>query len=155
MSDGTEHLCDQQMTGLLRSPSAGLDPYPGSMSQARRKLGEHAEATAAQYLQDRGWQVLARNARTRHGELDLIAYSHPRLAFVEVKAARAGAFYGPERPALAVDSRKQARIRRLSAAWLTENSPPSGCREFRFDVIGITYAGDGSIADFEHIENAF
>ena len=64
-----------------------------------------------------GWEIVERNARTRYGELDIVALDGRALVFVEVKAGRAGSAFGPERPVLAVDRRKQRR----SAA-----SPPPG-----------------------------
>lgn len=66
------------------------------------------------------------------------------VAFVEVKSRRTAAFGVP---AEAVTPTKQARIRRLAAAWLAENEVRAA--EVRFDVVAIL--GD----DLEVIENAF
>ena len=114
-----------------------------------------AEELAAKRLEGAGWQLIERNARTRYGEIDLIATERDRLVFIEVKAGRAGSLAGPERPALAVDRRKQLRIRRLATAWLAEGPPPPRHRELRFDVIGITYDRAGAVVDYEHIRGAF
>jgi putative endonuclease len=130
------------------------------MSQARVRLGRRAEDLAAQRLAAAGLRVLARNVRVREpesgltGELDLIGRAADALVFVEVKAARAGRAYGPERPALAVGARKQAQIRRLARAWLSAQAglPHFAC--IRFDVVGVTYAADGS-ASVEWIRGAF
>ena len=101
-----------------------------------------------------GWQLLARNARTRHGELDIVARDVDALVFVEVKAGRRNAAYGPERPALAVDRRKQQRIRRLAAAWLADHRDAPHCQTIRFDVVGVTF-DRGRATAIEHIRNAF
>lgn len=66
------------------------------------------------------------------------------VAFVEVKSRRTAAFGVP---AEAVTPAKQARIRRLAAAWLAENEVRAA--EVRFDVVAIL--GD----DLEVIEDAF
>jgi putative endonuclease len=130
------------------------------MSDARLRLGRRAEDLAARRLAAAGLRVMARNERVREpesglvGELDLIAHSGDALVFVEVKAARAGRFYGPERPALAVGPRKQAQIRRLARAWLSARSGLPRFARIRFDVVGVTYSDDGSAA-LEWIRGAF
>jgi uncharacterized protein (TIGR00252 family) len=47
--------------------------------------GRRAEATAAQYLAARGYQILERNWRTRYCEIDLVAYKDKTIYFIEVK----------------------------------------------------------------------
>ena len=107
-------------------------------------------------LRAAGWRLIARNVRTRSGELDLIAMDGEILVFVEVKAGRPGGSAGPERPALAVGRRKQLRLRRLAREWLANPRRPrvEGVAGYRFDVVGVTYAG-GRVLDVEHIPNAF
>ena len=61
------------------------------------------------------------------------------LVFVEVKAGRAGAPRGPERPSLAVGPPKQRRLRRLARAWLAESRAPAALRTIRFDVVGVSF----------------
>ena len=90
------------------------DRSPGPRSSSPRRLA------AA------GWEIVERNARTRYGELDIVALDGRALVFVEVKAGREGADFGPERPVLAVDRRKQQQVRRLATAWMAERrgAPP-------------------------------
>lgn len=117
----------------------------GTGSDRRRALGADGEATAAAWYEAQGWTVLARNWRAgRTGELDLVVARDGVVAICEVKTRRSAA-YGV--PAEAVTPAKQARIRRLAAAWLSE----SGVRaaEVRFDVVSIL-AGE-----VEVIEAAF
>ena len=106
-------------------------------------------------LADAGWEIVERNARTRFGELDLVALDRRTLVFVEVKAGREGASFGPERPVLAVGPRKQRRIRRLATAWMTEQRGLVRYAEIRFDAIGVTLDRAGRVVDFEHIQGAF
>ncbi len=103
-----------------------------------------------------GWRILERNARTRTGEIDLIGMNGTVLVFVEVKAGRAGAALGPERPALAVDRRKQVRLRRLAREWLAAEDRPrlSAVSGYRFDVVGVSFGRD-RLPDVDHIRNAF
>lgn len=125
------------------------------MTGARQQLGKAAEDLVATRLAAAGWEVLERNARSRHGELDLVALDGRTLVFVEVKAGRAGSAYGPERPVLSIDFRKQQRIRRLATAWMGDRRPWLRYDEIRFDAIGVTYDRTGHVTDYEHICGAF
>jgi putative endonuclease len=124
------------------------------MTIARQRLGRRAEQLVAGGLERQGWRIVARNVRTRSGELDLIALDGATLVFVEVKAGRAGSGLGPERPAHAVGPQKQHRIRRLAREWLAEGRAPSGVAGYRFDVVGVSFRGD-RLADVDHIRAAF
>jgi putative endonuclease len=126
------------------------------MTLARQKLGRRAEALVAGRLERAGWRILARNARTATGELDLVALDGSTLVFVEVKAGRLGATVGPERPALAVGRRKQLQVRRLAREWLAsaDGPRPPWVDGYRFDVVGVSYDGSRA-AEVEHIRDAF
>jgi len=54
--------------------------------QAAEKRGRGAETLACWYLRLKGWRIIARRARVRGGEVDIIARRRRTLAFVEVKA---------------------------------------------------------------------
>lgn len=125
------------------------------MTGTRQRLGKAAEDLVATRLAAAGWQVLERNARSRQGELDLVALDRRTLVFVEVKAGRAGSSYGPERPVLSIDFRKQRRIRRLATAWMGERRDLPHYDEIRFDAVGVTYDYAGRVVDYEHISGAF
>ena len=56
----------------------------------RHRLGRLGEDLAAAHLERRGYEVVARNHRTRYGEIDLIGYDRHTLVFAEVKTRRAG-----------------------------------------------------------------
>lgn len=125
------------------------------MTATRQRLGARAEQLAAERLTAEGWEILARNERTRYGEIDIVARDRHALVFVEVKAGRQGAAAGPERPALAVGHQKQRRIRRLAAAYLAGRPPLPRFAEIRFDVIGISFAAGGEVTEVEHLRGAF
>jgi putative endonuclease len=125
------------------------------MTEPRQRLGRLAEDLVARRLADSGWRILERNARTRHGELDIIALDRRTLVFVEVKAGRAGSSFGPERPVHSIDFRKQLRVRRLATAWMGERRGLPRYAEIRFDAVGVTYDRASRPVDYEHIEAAF
>lgn len=59
-----------------------LRPGPGTLARAHGAAGEDE---AARYLEARGFRLLARNFRTRAGEVDIVAREGPVTVFVEVK----------------------------------------------------------------------
>jgi putative endonuclease len=125
------------------------------MTAARQRTGARAEELVARRLAAAGWEIVERNARTRYGELDIVATDGHTLVFLEVKAGREGNAFGPERPILAVDRRKQRQVRRLATAWIAERRAVSPYSEIRFDAIGVTFDRAGSVIDIEHIQGAF
>jgi putative endonuclease len=125
------------------------------MTTARRRTGARAEQLVADRLTAAGWEILERNARTRYGELDIVARDGSALVFVEVKAGRKNAAYGPERPILAVDARKQRRVRRLAVAWMAERRGVRPYAEIRFDAVGVTLDSADRVVEVEHIRAAF
>jgi putative endonuclease len=125
------------------------------MTVARRRTGEIAEDLVASRLAAAGWEIVERNARTRYGELDIVARDGRTLVFVEVKAAREGTQLGPERPILSIDFRKQQRVRRLATAWMSERRDQPPYDEIRFDAVGVTLDRAGRATDVEYVKGAF
>lgn len=105
------------------------------------------------YLAQKGYALVARNYRTRYGEIDLIVSSERALVFVEVKLRR-GTGFGE--PLEAVTPRKQAGIRRTAELYLAEKGEDFVARfqEVRFDVVGILVLGAGRSRVW-HVEDAF
>ena len=135
------------------APAAGC-PDP------RHALGRLGEELAAAHLGRLGYAVIARNVRTRHGEIDLIAVRDGTLVFAEVKSARrrGGARRGGPRvaPLEWLDPRQRARLRRLAAAWLGDPArerPAS--RTIRFDAIGVIVDERDRLLSLEHLEGAW
>jgi putative endonuclease len=127
---------------------------------SRRALGLRGERLAAGHLRGRGFVVLARNVRTRHGEIDLIAFDGRTLVFAEVKtrcvSARQRAIRDDQDPLRGLDLRQRARLRRLSAAWLrAKRSSRPRAETIRFDAIAVVLDTDGKQRRLEHIEGAF
>jgi putative endonuclease len=138
---------------------------------SRRALGAKGERLAARHLEARGYEVVARNFRTRFGELDLVARDERFLVFCEVKtriarsvplpggAAGAGGLPGPANPLgpfASIGARKQRQVRAIAREWLAQGllegpRPP----EIRFDAIGISFDARGRLLALEHLEAAF
>lgn len=99
----------------------------------KRKLGESKEKEAAEYLKERGMEILEFHFRNRTGEIDLIGKQDGYLVFVEVKY-RQNCLKGY--PLEAVDFRKQRTICKVADYYrithgIGENTP------IRYDVVGI------------------
>lgn len=125
------------------------------MTVQRQRTGQAAEDLVARGLAKAGWEIIERNARTRFGELDIVALDGNALVFVEVKAGRENSAFGPERPVLGVDRRKQQQVRRLATAWMGERRDAPRYTEIRFDAVGVTFNRAGRAIDVEHIPGAF
>lgn len=117
----------------------------------RHTLGHAGEELAAQHLERLGYSVLARNYRTRWGELDLVVFNGAALVFCEVKTRRAG----PGEPWDGIDDRKREQVRRMAAAWLGDVSDRPGAADLRFDAIGVVIDARGQLVRLDHLEGAF
>lgn len=112
-----------------------------------QELGRLGERYAAWFYRLRGYRVVARNVRTRDGELDLIVRRGSTLAFVEVKSrASLSAGEGFD----AVTDRKQAQIIRLADRWLAQH-PHEGA--VRYDILSLRWTGRRFAAT--HLTDAF
>ena len=121
------------------------------MTDVRHTAGQQGEAHAAQHFERLGFDVLARNHRTRYGELDLVVYDGSTLVFVEVKTRRSNSREAWEN----LHWLKQSKVRRMAVAWLSEsNARPFGA-ELRFDGVAILLDGAGQLVRLDHLEAAF
>jgi putative endonuclease len=112
--------------------------------------GRTAEDAVADYLQDKGWEVLGRNQRTPVGEIDLVCRQGPVVVMVEVKA-RSSNRYGEALEA--VGPRKERRLRAAAAWWMIEHGRPP--RGLRFDVIAVELELDGTPRSLNHLRDVF
>jgi putative endonuclease len=103
----------------------------GARPGGSRGAGEDWERIAERALQSEGYRILARNFRSRTGELDFVAEDRGVLCFIEVKG-RGGTGFG--QPAEAVTREKQRRIHRAAESYLRKRPRRVACR---FDVVTI------------------
>ena len=117
----------------------------------RIPLGRLGEELAAQHLERLGYAIVARNHRTRFGELDIVAADDRALVFCEVKTRRSGG--GP--PFESLHAAKRAQVRRMASAFLAEVRDRPARRALRFDAIGVVLDRDGRLVRLDHLEGAF
>jgi putative endonuclease len=102
------------------------------MTIERQAFGKWGEDLAIAELERRGYAIIERRYRTRHGEIDIVARDGDVLVFVEVKA-RATAQAGTA--AEAVTSWKQRRLVRMATDYLARHC--AVLPQCRFDVVAI------------------
>lgn len=115
-----------------------------------RVLGARGEEAAAVWLQTHGYEIVARNVRTRHGEIDLVARLGALAVFVEVKSRTSDRF---GHPADALVWPKRRRLGRLAAMCL-QRLGLEHCA-VRFDVMAVRLDARGAVKEVEHIPDAF
>jgi putative endonuclease len=116
---------------------------------SRRTLGRRAENRAFRFLCAEGLRPVARNFRTRHGEIDLVMCEGSCLVFVEVRARGSGSFVEAR---LTVDARKQRKLACAALLFLARN-PVFRNHACRFDVMGVD--PDDDSAPFDWLRDAF
>lgn len=115
----------------------------------RLALARDGENVAARYLERLGYAIVARNARTRWGEIDLVAKDAETWVFVEVKTRRSERYgYGAE----AVTFHKQRHIIRMAQILLARYQAFEA--PARFDVVEVKLAPDRA-PEVRHLPNAF
>jgi putative endonuclease len=128
---------------------------PPTETDPRRSTGRGGERAAAEHFRRSGWCLIARNARTRHGEIDLIGLDREALVFVEVKALRGSDAAAAARALEAIGPRKRLQVRRLARAWLAEHGRAQRYREIRFDAVGVALGPSGRACAIAHVPAAF
>ncbi len=119
----------------------------------RQHLGRIGEDLALAHLERLGYALVARNHRTRFGELDLVVFDGTTLVFVEVKTRRATS--SGRGPWEALHERKRQQVRRMAAAFLLEVANRPRSAEVRFDAVGVVIDAYGRLVRLDHLEAAF
>jgi len=110
--------------------------------------GKEGEEIAAAFLEQRGYRIVAKNFRSRYGEIDLIAWDQETLVFIEVKSRSSDLFGGPVG---GVNHRKQVKIGLVAAGFIQkERLWSSPCR---FDIVSIV--GQPGQTTVGLLQNAF
>jgi putative endonuclease len=118
-----------------------------------KELGRRGEELAAEHFTRLGYRVLARNHRTRFGELDLILADEEEatIVFCEVKSRRLGSGQWLDN----LHEAKQKQVRTMAAAWLAKVKDRPFGAELRFDAVGVTLDERGELVRLDHLQAAF
>ena len=112
-------------------------------------FGRSCETLAARHLEENGWQILERNYRAGHREIDLIARRGDCIAFIEVKGRHTRTQGDPLE---AITWRKRREIERVARQWLARSGNPR--LTCRFDAIAIRVGPEGA-PELEHVPDAW
>ena len=109
-------------------------------------VGKWGEEAATDYLIQRGLEILARNARTPYGEIDIVAKQGDVTVFVEVKTLRLSRNFFPEHN---VTARKREHMLAAAEYYAAEHE----IDHWQIDVISVEGKPD-STPKITHFENA-
>lgn len=116
----------------------------------RRQTGAIAEQAVVDYLSMKGYRILARNYRKPWGEIDIIAQTGPTFVFVEVKAnTRENQGFEPE---LRANGSKIHKVARTAQLYLQDHYPDQE-KEWRIDIVSVTFNLPGRTAHIKHFKN--
>lgn len=111
-----------------------------------QKIGKWGEDAVTKYLVGRGYEIIVRNARTPHGEIDIVAKQTDIYIFIEVKTRTSNKMGLPEE---SVNLRKQAHMLACAEYYAAENA----IDHWQIDVIAV----EGKVGlepKITHFENA-
>ncbi len=116
------------------------------MIDARR-----AEDAVAHHLEALGFEILARNLRLGHLEVDIVARQEALAVLVEVRTRGPGAFEGGL--ASIAGKKKMHLLHAAERLWRHRLSKMPDIERMRIDVAAVTFAADGT-AHIEYIAGA-
>ncbi len=111
-------------------------------------IGRWGEDIAADYLQRKGYQIIERDWKSGHRDLDIIAIDGDMVVFVEVKTRSNRLFTDP------VEAIGYQKIRNLQQAANHYVKYRRINNDIRFDIISVV-GTPGTEPEIDHIEDAF
>ena len=114
----------------------------------RKELGRAAEKAAFRALKGAGYRILARNRKTRRGELDAVCFEDGQIVFVEIRARSNSAAGGAIE---AFGPRKRRQVVQAAAEYMSEKRIEED--SVRFDVVAVDASGEAPVCDI--VRDAF
>lgn len=136
------------MTGIAIFAYRFQQINSGEAMAGHNELGKWGEDIAEIYLRNKGYDIVERDWRDGHRDIDIIAVEGSTMVFVEVKTRSSNAYMKPEQAVT------PAKMRMLSIAANKYVKTHYMRLSVRFDVIAVTGTPDGE-ATINHIEDAF
>lgn len=117
-------------------------------------IGDLGEQLAVNYLKKQGYKILARNFKTRVGELDIVAQKGRLLIVVEVKTLNSK--LSPDNlnffPETHFHQAKKQRLKRTIELFLLSEKLPAEKQPIRVDLIALEL-NQGSLTQLRHYQN--
>ena len=111
-----------------------------------QRIGKWGEEIAAEFLAHRGCEIVARNARTPYGEIDIVARQGDVILFAEVKTRTSNKMGLPEE---SITPRKREHMLAAAEQYAAEHE----INHWQIDVISVE-GKPGSAPHITHFENA-
>ena len=113
---------------------------------AHNELGKWGEDFAAKFLEEQGYEILERDWKSGHHDLDIVARDEKTLVIVEVKTRRNRLFGDPEE---AIDYKKRLSLQSAINHYIKSHHTKA---PVRIDVISIV-GTIGSKPEIDHIKD--
>ena len=113
---------------------------------AHNELGKWGEEIAARFIEKNGYEILERDWKSGHHDLDIIARDEDTLVIIEVKTRRSRLYGDPEE---SIDHKKRLSLLSAINHYVKShhiNAP------VRFDIISIV-GMIGSTPEIDHIKD--
>ena len=108
------------------------------------KIWKIGESLAKKYLEDKGYEIIEQNYRTRYSEIDLIAKKDNVLVFVEVRTKKSNAFVSPEE---SINQKKLKKLYWNADSYVALKKWKGPCR---VDAVCIVLGKDDGVEKLEH-----
>ena len=111
------------------------------------ELGIAGEDLAVNHLSAEGYEIVDRNYKWKHSEIDIVCRKDDKLVVVEVKTRNSN---GLGKPYQSVTLAKQRQVIKVANHYVQDKEVDE---EVRFDIVSIIL--NRNRVELEHIENAF
>ena len=111
------------------------------------ETGNKGERLAAEFLQNKGFEILEKNYRFKHAEIDLIIKRDDWVIFIEVKTRTSTWFGEPEQ---FVGSHKASKMFEAAEEYIYATDWHG---HIRFDIVSVKLGYDVQIEHFEDAIN--
>lgn len=118
------------------------------MTKEKQRIGNLGESAACEHLTKRGLEILVRNYRTPHGEIDIIARDGDTIRFCEVKTRTSDLFGNPEE---AVTESKMQHLIDSAEHYLQSNNLDD--INWQIDVIAVEIDDRNNVFRISRYEN--
>ena len=115
--------------------------------RGNKQTGNMGEQIAAEYLADKGYEIIERNYREKYGEVDIVCRFSECVIFVEVKTKTEGEYGEPWEM---INRHKLKQITNMGHLWCIQNHYHG---LLRIDVVGVWLDAVGEVERVEHWEN--
>jgi putative endonuclease len=113
-----------------------------------QQTGKRGENLAVEFLQEKGYQVIERNWRHHHLELDIIATKEGMLHIVEVKTRYSLQFGWPEQ---SISKNKMRFLKNAAEAYQFQHKK---WKHLQFNVVAITLE-ENNVKEFLFLEDVY